>query len=74
MQYQLWDTESGNLLTFTSSREDVLTVVRRTLATDGRAAVSAWELIAVTDAEHGDSLAFGDDLAALAVARASEAV
>lgn len=74
MQYQLWDTELGNLLSFASSCEEALTIVRRILATDGRAAISAWELIAVSDAEQADSLAFGDDLAALASSRSSEAV
>lgn len=68
MTFELWDTESGNLLAVYPSRSAALTFVKTVVSEDGRQAVEQWELFEMQDGERAESIAYGERLAALASA------
>jgi hypothetical protein len=62
MVYELWDTESANIIDTFATEEEALHVVRETMATYGRHSVRAW---ALGSDENDDpaSVIYGDALA-----------
>jgi hypothetical protein len=63
MIYELWDTESANLLASYPSKTLALAFVREVVHGYGREAVADWELMAMDDGVSAQSVAFGADLA-----------
>jgi hypothetical protein len=63
MVYELWDTESANLLASYPSKALALAFVREVVHAYGREAVADWELMAMDDGVSAQSVAFGADLA-----------
>jgi hypothetical protein len=66
MTFELWDTESGNLLDSYPSMDAALAFVRSVIGRHGPAAVAQWELFAMEDGVSATSIADGETLAALA--------
>ena len=71
MTFELWDTESGNLLGSYPSMDAALAFVRSVIGQDGSAAVAQWELFAMEDGISAASVADGEALVALSDASAS---
>lgn len=74
MTFELWDTDSGNLIAVHPSRGAALVFVKTVVAEDGEHAVERWELFEMRDGERADSVAYGEQLAALAGAHHPTAV
>jgi hypothetical protein len=66
MTFELWDTESGNLLDSYPSIEAALAFVRSVIGRYGTAVVAQWELLAMEDGVSATSVAVGETLATLA--------
>jgi hypothetical protein len=73
MTFELWDTESGNLLAVYPSRSAALTFVKTVVTEDGQPAVEQWELFEMQNGERAESIAYGEELAALARAESPTA-
>lgn len=69
MAFELWDTDTGNLIRSYPTIDDALTLVRTAVASYGRRYVSRWVLIAVKDDGALRTIARG---AALAVRAAKD--
>ena len=70
MHYELWDTESGNLLDDFDTQVDALGSVRSLILLNGTGAMSAVALVRVEDGR-AVTVAAGDDLEALATGAAT---
>ncbi|MGH2584360.1 MAG: hypothetical protein ACRDJE_05545 [Dehalococcoidia bacterium] len=66
MIYQLWDTESANLIAWFSSEEEALHEVRATFAEFGAAAALALALSSRDPSGHREAIAAGQALIDLA--------
>ena len=66
MSFELWDTESGNLIAVYPSKSAALRFLKTVIEEDGEDAVEQWELFEMRDGEHTESVAFGEQLVALA--------
>lgn len=73
MTFELWDTESGNLLAVYLSRSAALAFVKTVVIEDGQPTVDRWELFEMHDDERAESIAYGEELAALARAESPTA-
>lgn len=69
MYFEIYDTETRNLLVDTQTLAEALAVVRATVGKHGPAAVATWMLVEDDDTgmDGGRSIATGEDLARLAV-------
>lgn len=69
MWYEIWDEETGNILTWHGSEAEALSVVVATVERHGRDAVATWALVREDGMERdeGGSIARGDALADLAL-------
>jgi hypothetical protein len=74
MTYELWDTESANLLASYPSKTNALAFVREVVQAYGREAVADWELMAMDDGVSAQSVTFGADLADRALSDISPSV
>jgi hypothetical protein len=63
MHWELWDTESGNIVNTYPTRESALGVVREAMRRHGRAYVQHWSLAPQDDTNDFGSVIDGDDLA-----------
>jgi hypothetical protein len=63
MHWELWDTESGNIVNTYPTRDAALTVVREALRRHGRIYVQHWSLAPDDDSDGSISVIEGDDLA-----------
>ena len=66
MTYELWDTESGNLLAVYPTRRAALTFMKTVVTEDGQPAVEQWELFEMQEGERAESIAYGEALVVLA--------
>jgi hypothetical protein len=68
MYYEIYDTETRNLLLDTQTLTEALTIVRATIAKHGSAAIATWMLVEddEADSESGRSIATGEALVRLA--------
>ncbi len=68
MHFEIYDTETRNLLVDTETLAEALAIVRATVGKHGPAAVATWMLVedAETSTEGGRPIAEGEDLARLA--------
>ena len=73
--YELWDSETGNLVTASASRAEVLAYVRRMMIAHGPGVVEPWGLLWDDDADEraGGLVAEGSALAALALTQTTTA-
>lgn len=74
MTFELWDTESGNLLSVYATEAEALNFVRRVLAIHGPGAVAEWELFRMRDDGDPTSIAVGHELTTRASADRSAVV
>lgn len=61
--FELWDIDSANVLADYQTEVAALTYVRSVIARHGRRAVTAWELIRVTEDQDAETIAIGEQLA-----------
>jgi hypothetical protein len=75
MFYEIYDTQTRNLLLDTETLTEALAIVRATVAKHGSGSVATWLLVEDddTDAGNGRRIASGDELARLAVETVQEA-
>ncbi len=68
MYFEIYDTETRNLLADTQTLAEALAIVRATVGKHGSNAVATWMLVEddTTDSESGRPIATGDALARLA--------
>jgi hypothetical protein len=64
--FELWDTETANLVGAYETEEEALAVVRRAMATHGEQYASGLALLKDDDGEEMETLAVGSALAARA--------
>ena len=69
MWYEIWDTETRNIIMWHDSEAEVLAVVAATIEAQGREAVATWLLVREdgTESENDRNIAGGDALADLAL-------
>ena len=61
--FELWDTDTRNLMATFTTEAEALTVVRNAICADGPAAVSTWALGWEDSRGRGKQIAAGADLA-----------
>jgi len=68
MYFEIYDTETRNLLVDTQTLAEALAIVRATVGKHGAASVATWMLVEddAADSESGRPIATGDALARLA--------
>jgi hypothetical protein len=66
MAYELWDTDSGNLIHSYPTLDEALSLVRSAVASNGRRSVAQWALVSVAEDGTLDTIAAGSALAARA--------
>lgn len=69
--FELWDTDSGNLMATFDTEAEAITVVRETIRQDGSEAVADWVLGWGDEEGNGEAIAHGRHLAALALSAAT---
>ncbi|MGI8691191.1 MAG: hypothetical protein ACR2M3_21635 [Thermomicrobiales bacterium] len=76
MYFEVYDTETRNLLVDTQTLSEALAIVRATVGKHGPATVATWTLVEddAADSESGRPIATGDVLARLAVNQQATAI
>ena len=66
MAYEIWETQTGNLVASFSREQDALTLVRDAIAAHGEAYARSLALVCEDEAGHTTTLAIADQLLARA--------
>ena len=74
LAFELWDTETGNLIRSFSAGEEALQFVHAAVTANGRRYVSHWAMVALHADESVETIATGAALARRAAMVASDAV
>ena len=66
MTYELWETQTGNLVASFSREQDAMALVRDAVATHGEAYVRSLALVSEDETGHSATIAVADQLLARA--------